>query len=85
MPRRVLKHAKSVHSNLRANPFHAFAASHALRIFHTNAIYSFIPKNGCSTMRLSLAVANGCIEGESDTSTGYITTTTHSALILRHY
>ena len=66
MPRRVLKHAKSVHNNLRANPFHVFAASHALRVFDTNAIYSFIPKNGCSTMRLSLAIANGCIEDEAD-------------------
>jgi len=66
MPRRVLKHARSMPYNLRANPLHALAASHALRIFHSNAIYSFIPKNGCSTMRLSLAIANGCIEDESD-------------------
>lgn len=39
---------------------------HSLRLYRERAIYSFIPKNACSTMRFSLAVANGCIAGEGD-------------------
>jgi len=31
-------------------------------IYQANAVYSFIPKNACSTMRLSVAHANGCID-----------------------
>jgi hypothetical protein len=37
------------------------AAHHALRVYHSRSIYSFIPKNACSTMRATLAIENGCI------------------------
>jgi hypothetical protein len=50
-------------NNINQNGQHQFAANHAMQIFHSNAIYSFIPKNGCSTLRLSVGIANGCIEG----------------------
>ncbi|XWN30029.1 MAG: sulfotransferase family 2 domain-containing protein [Devosia sp.] len=43
------------------NDAHQLAARHALSIYSSNAIYSFIPKNGCTTLRLSLALANGCV------------------------
>lgn len=46
---------------LTANPAHGFAAAHALVAYDSGSVYSFIPKNGCSTMRYSLALANGCI------------------------
>lgn len=45
---------------------HVFAASHALEIYVANSIYSFIPKNACSTMRYSIALANQCIAGEHE-------------------
>lgn len=48
---------------LQNNPAHQFAMKHALQHYSSGAIYSFIPKNGCSTMRLSLAIANGLIAG----------------------
>ncbi|MFM7425893.1 MAG: sulfotransferase family 2 domain-containing protein, partial [Elainella sp.] len=51
---------------LDRNQPHQFAASHALRLYHANAIYSFIPKNGCSSLRVSLAIANGCITDLKD-------------------
>ncbi|MEQ9157958.1 MAG: sulfotransferase family 2 domain-containing protein [Roseovarius sp.] len=51
---------------LGANEAHGFAAGHALVCYPTNAVYTFIPKNACSTMRVSLAMANGCIEGVED-------------------
>lgn len=50
------------HGNLGNNAAHQFAMQRALRIYHSNTIYSFIPKNACSTMRLSLAIENGCID-----------------------
>jgi hypothetical protein len=49
--------------SLQQNQQHQFSMRHAMNLFHSNAIYSFIPKNGCSTMRLSIAIANGCIDG----------------------
>lgn len=53
---------------LAGNQAHQFALSHALRIFEPNALYTLIPKNGCSTMRLSIALANGCIDEPSQVS-----------------
>ncbi len=43
---------------------HAFqqAMRHAVCHYPSNAVYSFIPKNACTTLRASLAVANGFIE-----------------------
>lgn len=51
------------HSNvaIAQNPSFQFAQRHALSIYPSNSIYSFIPKNGCTTLRASLATANGFI------------------------
>lgn len=46
---------------LAHNGQHQFAARHALCHYPSDSIHTFIPKNACSTMRLSLAIANGCI------------------------
>lgn len=51
------------YNNLNQNGLHQFAMNYAMYLFNSNAIYSFIPKNGCSTLRLSVAVTNGCIDG----------------------
>jgi len=32
-----------------------------MMIYQSNALYSYIPKNACSTLRFSVAKANGCI------------------------
>ena len=37
--------------------------NYAMQVFNSNALYSFIPKNGFSTLRLSVAIVNGCIVG----------------------
>ncbi len=66
MKKRQLNYAAVIYKPLALNPAHQFAASFALRIFHSNSIYSFIPKNACSTLRLSLALANGCISSPKD-------------------
>ncbi len=63
---RKLNFSAVVYSSLSNNDAHQFAMEHALRIYRSHAIYTFIPKNACSTMRLSLAIENGCIEDPSD-------------------
>ena len=61
-PARPLRHAAAPGA-LAANEAHQFAARYALMVAPSRAVYSFIPKNGCSTLRLSLAIANGAIAG----------------------
>jgi len=63
---RVFQYSNTTHNNLQQNARHQFAQRHALRIFQANAIYSFIPKNACSTLRLSVALANGCLASPAD-------------------
>jgi hypothetical protein len=48
-------------SAIAQNPSFQFAQRHAISIYPSNSIYSFIPKNGCTTLRASLATANGFI------------------------
>lgn len=62
MPRH-LRYTGEVNSNLRKNSKHLFSSEFALVFYEKSVVYSMIPKNACSTMRLTLAMANGCIEG----------------------
>ena len=50
----------------KANLQFAFAASHALTDYQSGAIFSYIPKNNCSSLRLSLALSNGAINSKTD-------------------
>lgn len=54
------------YAELDKNNPHQFALGHAMMLYKSNAVYTFIPKNGCSTMRLSVATHNGVIEGIND-------------------
>jgi hypothetical protein len=63
---RNLKYAGKFYFALDKNIQHKFANQHALMIYKSDSIYTFIPKNACSTMRLSLAIANGCIKDVKD-------------------
>ncbi len=65
MPR-LFRYSHQSYSTLRVNKQHSFAQEFALNIYPSDAIYTFIPKNACSTMRTSLAIANGCIKDSSD-------------------
>jgi hypothetical protein len=62
---RILRYSGASNAALAQNHLHAHAASFALSFYARDAVYSFIPKNACSTMRYSLALANGAIEGPS--------------------
>jgi len=64
---RFFKYAASSHQSLlRDNSKHIFAMNNALQIYSARAIYSLIPKNACSSLRLSLAMANGCLRDPKD-------------------
>lgn len=63
---RQLRYSAKHYQALQQNPQQNLAQSHALCLYRENAIYSFIPKNACSTLRASIARANGCIKDERD-------------------
>lgn len=60
------KYSSLSYNNLYENSRHMFARNHAVCIYNSDAIYSLIPKNGCSTLRTTIAYANGCIENKND-------------------
>jgi hypothetical protein len=66
MKRRILRHTRNSIEFLGHNNAFNFARAYALRLFRQNAIYTFIPKNACSTMRLTLAIENGCIRDDAE-------------------
>jgi len=83
---RKFKYSDSNTNNLLVNN-HPFLLSkrHALKHFKTGAIYSFIPKNACSTMRFSLAVENGCLSENSDVNWIHLNNTTFNASLSELY
>jgi hypothetical protein len=60
---RLLRYTRGNLQALVQNAAHQFASQHALSIYAADAVYSFIPKNACSTLRYTLAIANGAIAG----------------------
>ncbi len=63
---RTLKYSSMQYTSLNNNQNHKFASQYALAIYESDTVYTFIPKNACSTMRLSLAIANKCIKDTQD-------------------
>lgn len=61
-PKRLFNFADETNVNLQQNTRFQFAQKHALSLYSSKAIYSFIPKNGCTTLRASLATENGFLE-----------------------
>lgn len=60
---RLLRHTQRNLQGLAQNGAHLFASQYALSIYKSDTIYSFIPKNACSTMRYTIGLANGAIAG----------------------
>lgn len=63
---RFFRYSNKSYNNINQNPQHKFAQNHALCIYNGDAVYSFIPKNACSTLRTTIAYANGCIRDKSE-------------------
>ena len=58
---RTLLKTKGNPINLQKNKDHEFALSHSSIHYKSNSICTWIPKNGCSNIRYSIALANGAI------------------------
>ena len=63
---RPLRNAKLQEVPLKENKLHTFSSLFSLSIYPLDAVYTFIPKNACSTLRYSIAIANGFIDGYSN-------------------
>lgn len=64
--RRVLRHGSSSLGSLAKNSDHAFAVSNAMMVYSSNSLYTMIPKNACTTFRLSIGLHNGAIKSPED-------------------
>ena len=63
---RLLRNARLESSTVGQNKLYAFSLEHSLSIYPLDAVYTFIPKNACSTLRYSIAIANGFLGDISD-------------------
>ena len=63
---RLLKNARLKYSMVNLNELYTFSLAYTLSIYPLDAIYTFIPKNGSSTLRYSIAIANGFLDDISD-------------------
>lgn len=63
---RLLRNARLKHSEVNENKLYNFSSNYALSIYPINAVCTFIPKNACSTLRFSIAIANGFIRDIND-------------------
>ena len=64
--KRLLKNARLKHSQVDENTLHNWSSNYALSVYPINSVYTFIPKNACSTLRFSIAIANGFIRDIAD-------------------
>ena len=93
--RHRLRFAKAENVLLAENKRHQFARYHAWSLYHHDAIYTFIPKNACTTLRFSVAVDNGFLDHGSDpawldhnnptfsAAPGFLVTARYSFVVLR--
>lgn len=63
---RRLRNAKLEEVPIKENKLHSFSALYSLSIYPLDGVYTFIPKNACSTLRYSIALANGFIDDISN-------------------
>jgi hypothetical protein len=64
--KRLLKNVRQQHLKVSENKLYNFSSNHLLSIYPINAVCTFIPKNACSTLRFSIAIANGFIRDIKD-------------------
>lgn len=65
------RNPSSTARNWLANSKYHFAADFAQEIYRSKTVYTHIPKNASSTMRYSVALANGLITSDTDISWVY--------------
>jgi len=65
MQRNQFKYSGLLNESLSRNGAHQFALRQTMMLYRHCALFTFIPKVACSTMRLSVAIENGCIKDEN--------------------
>jgi len=63
---RLLRNARLESSSVTQNELYAFSLTHTLSIYPLDAVCTFIPKNACSSLRYSIAIANGFLGDIND-------------------
>lgn len=63
--KRLLRHTPGTLEPAPQNPKNRFAMQHALVHYASGSVFTFIPKNACTSLRTSLAIANGMISDAS--------------------
>ena len=63
---RPLRNAKLEELSIEDNKLYSFSSLYSLSIYPIDGVYTFIPKNACSTLRFSIALANGFIDDISN-------------------
>ena len=63
---RLLKNARLEYQMVSLNELYTFSLAYTLSIYPLDAVYTFIPKNACSALRYSIAIANGFLSDISD-------------------
>lgn len=66
MTSRLLRYGRCSPVPLDKNAAHQLALARAISVWRHDTVFSFIPKNGCSSLRYSAALANGLIRGPED-------------------
>lgn len=66
MNKRQFRYTAQSHLALNNNPAHKFSLSYLLPLYGSQSCVTFIPKNACSSLRYSVAVANGLITQNDD-------------------
>ena len=65
-PVRKIRFTAGTNTPLADNPQYSNAARFALALHRYESVYTDIPKNACTTMRVSMAIAHGFISGPED-------------------
>jgi hypothetical protein len=63
---RLLKNARLKNLPISQNDLFSFSSRYTLSIYPLDFVCTFIPKNACSSLRYSIAIANGFIKNISD-------------------
>jgi hypothetical protein len=63
---RSLRTARLEIKNIKENEFYDFSLDYLLSIYSLESVYTFIPKNACTSLRFSIAVSNGFLKDISD-------------------
>jgi Sulfotransferase family len=66
MTSRSLRYTQGSLDKIGLNERHQFALDYAISVYARNTVFSFIPKNGCTTLRYSAALENQVIQGPNE-------------------